>query len=121
MATDAEPKAWNGEQVRAWLESRVDAARRDQVVADKRGYAANDDYDQAAAEEWVCRSLITMAGKADQAAFADRIKHLLGKDEYIVTGVHDDRRFERHVRTNLRKIAKMTKTNSGFENTLRYQ
>lgn len=121
MATDAEPKAWSGEQVRTWLESRVDAARRDQVVADKRGYAANDDYDQAAAEEWVCRSLMAAAGKADQAAFADRIKHLLGQDEYLVTGVHDDRRFERHVRAHLRKIAKMAKTNFGFENTLRYQ
>jgi len=38
-----------------------------------------------------------------------------------VTGVHDDRRFERHVRASLRKIARMTKMNSGFENTLRYQ
>jgi hypothetical protein len=121
MLLNAEPKAWNAEQVRTWLENRVDAARRDQVVADKRGYAANDDYDQAAAEEWACRSLMAMAGKADQAAFANHIKRLAVQDEYIVTGVHDDRRFERHVRASLRKIARMTKMNSGFENTLRYQ
>lgn len=115
------PKAWNSEHVRKWLESRIDAARLDQAAADRRGYAAQDDYDKAAAEEWVCRSLKADADKDDQAAFADRLKQLLGQDEYQVTGIYDDRRFERCVRANLRKIAKMTKANEGFENTLRFQ
>jgi len=113
-------KAWNGELVRKWLESRIEAARLDQAVADKRGYSAQDDYDKAAAEEWVCRAVQAAAGK-DQAAFADRLKQLLAQDDYPVTGIYDDRRFERYVRANLRKITKMAKTNEGFENTLRYQ
>lgn len=115
------PKAWNGDQVRRWLECRIDAARLDQAAADRRGYKAQDDYDKAAAEEWVCRGLSIVADKDDRAAFADRLKHLLGQDEYRVTGIYDDRRFERYVRANLRKLAKMTKANEGFENTLRYQ
>ena len=115
------PKAWDGEQVRKWLESRVAAARLDQTAADKRGYSAQDDYDQAAAEEWVCRAMTAAAAKDDQAAFADRLKQLLAQDEYPVTGIYDDRRFARHVRAGLRKLAGMTKTNTGFENTLRYQ
>lgn len=114
-------KAWDGEQVRKWLECRIDAAALDQVAADRRGYEAQDDYDKAAAEEWVCRNLKAVAGKDDQAAFADRLKQLLGQDDYRITGIHDDRRFERHVRANLRKLARMTKANEGFENTLRYQ
>jgi hypothetical protein len=32
-----------------------------------------------------------------------------------------DARFERHVRGYLRRLAKMTKANEGFEKTLRYQ
>jgi phage terminase Nu1 subunit (DNA packaging protein) len=115
------PKAWNSQQVRKWLECRIEAARLEQAVADKRGYGAQDDYDKAAAEEWVCRSLRAVADKDDQVAFADRLKQLLGQDEYLVTGIHDDRRFERYVRANLRKLTKMTKANDGFENTLRFQ
>lgn len=114
-------KAWDSELVRKWLECRIDAAGLDQAAADKRGYEAQDDYDKAAAEEWVCRSLKTVAEKDDQAAFADRLKHLLAQDEYRTAGIYDDRRFERYVRANVRKITKMTKANEGFENTLRYQ
>ena len=121
MGTDAPPKAWDGAAVRTWLASRMEAARLDQIVADKQGYSAQDDYDKAAAEEWACRSLRAAAGKHDQAAFADRLKHLLGQDEYQATGIYDDRRFERYVRAQLRKITKMAKANAGFENTLRYQ
>ncbi len=113
-------KAWDSELVRKWLNCRIDAAGLDQEAADKRGYDAQDDYDKAAAEEWVCRGLMTFAGK-EQAVFADRLKQLLGQDEYRNTGIYDDRRFERYVRANLRKLTKMTKANEGFENTLRYQ
>ena len=49
------------------------------------------------------------------------IKALLAQDEYRMTGIYDDRRFDRSVRAHLRKIAKMTKANTGFANTLRYQ
>ena len=52
MVNDAS-KAWDGELVRKWLESRVGAARLDQAAADRRGYEARDDYDKAAAEAWV--------------------------------------------------------------------
>jgi len=123
MATKASalPKPWDREAVCKWLACRINAARLDQIVADKRGYAAQDDYDMAAAEEWVCRILRIAADKDDQAAFADRLKRLLGQEDYPATGIYDDRRFERHVRANLRKLNRMTKTNEGFENTLRYQ
>ena len=115
------PKAWDGARVRTWLESRIAAARQDQTAADRRGYAAQDDYDQAAAEEWVCRAMMAAAARDDQAAFADRLKQLLGQDAYPATGMYDDRRFERHVRATLRKLTKMAKANAGFENTLHYQ
>ena len=114
-------KAWDSELVRKWLESRLKAATLEQAAADKRGYEAQDDYDKAAAEEWVCRRLNAPGGTDDQAAFAARIKTLLAQDEYPITGIYDDRRFDRNIRANLRKIAKMTKANDGFSNTLRYQ
>jgi hypothetical protein len=116
---DTASKPWDSVLVRTWLESRIVAAASEQTTADRRGYAARDDYDLAAAEEWVCRAVKAAAG--EQAVFASRIKDLLGQDEYNATGIHDDRRFERHVRTNLRKLAKMTKSNLGFENTLHFQ
>lgn len=115
------PKPWDRELVRKWLESRLKAARLEQAVADKRGYEAQDDYDKAAAEEWVCRSLQTAGSTDDQAAFAEQIKVLIVQKEYQIAGIYDDRRFDRHVRACLRKIAKMTKANDGFANTLRYQ
>ena len=117
----ASSRAWDGDLVRRWLEGRLEAAKLDQAAADRRGYEARDDYDKAAAEEWACRALKVAGCADDRAAFAARIKALLAQDDYPVTGVHDDRRFDRHVRANLRKIAKMAKENDGFANTLRYQ
>lgn len=114
-------QAWDGALVRAWLESRCRAARLDQAAADRRGYEANDEYDKAAAEEWVCRAVANAGRSDDQAGFAAQLKELLARDDYPATGIHDDRRFERHVRATLRKIATMTKANEGFANTLRYQ
>ncbi|UYY59418.1 hypothetical protein [Sphingomonas sp. S2-65] len=115
------PKPWDGERVRTWLERRLKAAQLDQAAADRRGYEAQDDYDKAAAEEWVCRALDGAEFTNDQALLAARIKQLVAQDEYPVTGIYDDTRFERHVRTHLRKLAKMTKANEGFEKTLRFQ
>lgn len=114
-------EGWDSEVVRKWLDSRVQAARLEQAAADKRGYEAQDDYDKAAAEERVCQTLKKGGRADDQADFAAHLRELLAQEEYRVTGVYDDRRFDRHVRANLRKLAKMTKANSGFANTLRYQ
>ncbi|WP_188065041.1 hypothetical protein [Sphingobium sp. KCTC 72723] len=49
------------------------------------------------------------------------VKELIGQEEYQATGAYDDVRFERHVRGQLRKVAKMAKANEGFEKTLHYQ
>lgn len=114
-------KTWDGEQVRKWLERRFDASKLDQAAADRRGYEAQDDYDKAAAEEWVCRTLKTAHSTNEQAAFAKQLKELVRQEEYPATGIYDDARFQRHVRGQLRKLAKMTKANEGFEKTLRYQ
>jgi hypothetical protein len=114
-------KAWNGDQVRKWLDRRQEAAKLDQAAADRRGYEARDDYDKAAAEEWVCRALNAGDSATEQSAFLARLKALAAQDEYQVTGIHDDSRFERHVRGHLRKLVKMAKANDGFDKTLRYQ
>lgn len=114
-------KPWDGAQVRKWLERRFEVSRLDQAAADRRGYEARDDYDKAAAEEWTCRALRQSESVNDQAAFASQLKELIGQDDYPATGIYDDVRFERHVRTYLRKLAKMTKANEGFEKMLRHQ
>jgi hypothetical protein len=114
-------KPWDGELVRKWLERRLQASKLDQAAADRRGYEARDDYDKAAAEEWVCRELKAADCTNDQAALAKRLKELVRQEEYQATGIHDDSRFERHVRAQLRKLAKMTKANEGFEKTLHWQ
>lgn len=117
----SEQTAWDGAIVRAWLERRLVAARSDQAVADREGRASEGDYDKAAAEEFVCRALALPDPTGDQAGFAARLKALLDQDDYRHAGAHDDRRFDREVRSYLRKLIKMTKTNTGFENRLRYQ
>jgi hypothetical protein len=114
-------KPWDGALVRKWLERRYEASRLDQAAADRRGYDARDDFDKAAAEEWACRTLKGADCTNAQAALTARLKELIGQDEYPATGVYDDIRFERHVRTYLRQLAKMTKANEGFEKTLRHQ
>lgn len=114
-------KPWDAALVRKWLERRLEASRLDQAAADRRGYEARDDFDKAAAEEWACRALRGDDCTNDQTAFAARLKALIGQDDYPATGIHDDVRFERHVRSYLRKVAKMTKANEGFEKTLRHQ
>jgi hypothetical protein len=114
-------KPWDAALVRKWLARRFAAAKLDQAAADRAGYTAQDDYDKAAAEEWVCRALQDTECTDEQAMFAARLKQLIGQDDYQATGINDDERFTRHVRTQLRKLAKMTKANEGFDKTLRYQ
>ena len=114
-------KQWNRKLVQKWLERRLEASRLDQAAADRRGYEARDDYDKAAAEEWVCRTLNAGEFTVEQRALAQRLRELIGEESYHATGVYDDDRFDRHVRSHLRKLAKMTKENAGFENTLRFQ
>lgn len=114
-------KVWDGKLVRKWLERRLENSKLDQAAADRRDYEARDEYDKAAAEEWVCRELMVGDYTQEQATFAKRLKELIGREDYPTTGIHDDARFERHVRGQLRKVAKMTKANEGFEKMLRYQ
>ena len=112
---------WNGATVRTWLERRIVAARTDQVRAERGGYAFHDDCDKAAAEEMVCAALAGKASVEVQSAFAEDLRALLARDDYIWRGVYDDTRFDRHVRSYIRKLVKMTKTNSGFGNVTHYQ
>jgi hypothetical protein len=119
VADDA--RQWDGAQVRAWLESRIVAARADQVAAERHGRGYQDDCDKAAAEEMVCSLLKSKAAAEDQAEFTAELKRLMGRDVYVWRGVYDDTRFDRHVKAYIRKLLKMTKQNTGFENRLRYQ
>lgn len=119
MTSDVKP--WDGELVRKWLESRFSASMADQDRADWHGCGYEGDYDRAAAEEWVCRVAKSSEATNSQLRFGELLKDLLGKEEYRRVGVHDDRRFEREVRSYIRKLIKMAKANTGFENTARYQ
>lgn len=112
---------WNGATVRTWLERRIVAARAEQMRAERGGYEFQDDCDKAAAEEMVCAALKGKASIDSQSAFSADLRELLERDEYIWRGVYNDRRFDRHVRTYIRKLVKMTKLNSGFGNTTHYQ
>lgn len=114
-------KKWNGAIVRTWLESRVIAARADQVVAERGGRELQDDCDKASAEEMVCSIVEAKTAVDLQASFSDALRLLLERDEYIWRGVYNDTRFDRHVRSYVRKLLKMAKTNEGFENTTHYQ
>ncbi|WP_313535107.1 hypothetical protein [Sphingomonas sp.] len=112
---------WDPAQVRLWLERRIKAARSDQDVADRYGRDREDDYDKAAAEEWVCEQLRHSDAVEDQARLGEALKALLAKDDFYRAGVRNDVRFEREVKAYLRKLSKMAKTNTGFGKTLRYQ
>ena len=120
MVTEA-TKPWDAAIVRIWLDKRIAAARADQVAAERAGRGNEDDCDKAAAEEMVCAALRTDTATASQTAFSAALKALADRDSYVWRGVYDDARFERHVRTYLRKLLKMAKDNAGFEQTRRYQ
>lgn len=114
-------KAWDGVAVRTWLESRVAAARFDQVAAERGGRERQDDCDKASAEEMVC-SLLKPAAATDTAdSLLGELRTLLERDGYIWRGVYDDTRFDRHVRSYIKKLIKMAKTNDGFGRTAHYQ
>lgn len=112
---------WDGATVRTWLERRIVAARADQVTAERNGRSDRDDCDKATAEEMICTLLKSNAATNAQSAFADALKTLLDRDEHVWRGVYDDQRFDRHVRTYIRKLMKMAKSNMGFGNTTHYQ
>lgn len=119
MSAAAQP--WDAAAVRAWLESRIVAARAEQVDAERHGRQRQDDCDKAAAEEMVCAALSSDQTINLQASFVEQLKRLLDRDEYIWRGVYNDTRFDRHVRSYVRKLMKMAKVNEGFGNTARYQ
>jgi hypothetical protein len=112
---------WNGATVRTWLEARIVAARSDQVVAERGGRDRQDDCDKATAEEMVCTLMKTKSAADARQTFADGLRVLLDRDEYIWRGVYDDTRFDRHVRAYIKKLIRMTKANAGFENITHYQ
>lgn len=112
---------WDSEIVRKWLESRFAASQHDQDYADRKGRDYQDDYDKASAEAFVCRLTKSSEKTNDQAHFIAFLTEQLGKEEYRWAGVYDDRRFEREVRTYLRKLIKKAKMNEGFENLSRFQ
>jgi len=117
----ASAKPWDGATVRTWLESRIAAARADQVAAERYGRERQDDCDKANAEEMICGLLKGKAATDGQKDFAAELKSLLDRDHYVGRGVYDDDRFDRHVRTYIRKLIRMTRDNAGFENVRRYQ
>ncbi len=112
---------WNGAVVRTWLASRATAARADQVMAEKGGRERQDDCDKATAEEMVCSLMNRNAAIETQDSFAKGLATLLDRDEYAWSGVYNDTRFDRHVRSYIKKLVKMAKTNTGFDNTTHYQ
>jgi hypothetical protein len=112
---------WNTTLVRTWLESRVIAARAEQGVAERGGRGRQDDCDQATAEEMVCSISLGARSTATQGSFLTALQALLDREEYTWRGVYDDRRFDRHVRSFIKKLMRMTKTNDGFQNVGRYQ
>ncbi|MEG3082132.1 hypothetical protein U1707_00620 [Sphingomonas sp. PB2P12] len=115
------PTDWDAAKVRKWLDSRIAASRADQVAAERGGWGQQDDCDKASAEEMVCTLMQAKDSAIDQKRFAVDLKTLLDRDEFIWRGVYDDTRFDRHVRSYVRKLAKMAKTNVGFDRTARYQ
>ena len=112
---------WDGAAVRTWLESRIVAARAEQVAAERGGRERQDDCDAAAAEEMVCALLVRGDTAADKDSFVAALKALLDRDAYVWRGVYDDRRFDRHVRAYVRKLSRMARANDGFGNLRRYQ
>jgi hypothetical protein len=106
-------KEWNGATAGKWLEIRVIAARSDQVTAERGGRGRQDDCDRAIAEEMVC-SLLQRKGSTDtQKSFSDDLRALLDRDEYVWRGVYDDARFDRQVRSLVKKLIRMTRPTKG--------
>ncbi len=112
---------WDGAVVRNWLNSRIVAARADQVTAERHGRARQDDCDMAAAEEMVCTLLKDGDAVGSQRAFTAALKTVADRDQHVWRGVYDDDRFDRHVRAYARKLARMTGANEGFANIRHYQ
>ncbi len=112
---------WDGTAVRFWLDSRIAAARADQVVAERHGRAGHDDCDMAAAEEMVCTRLKAGEAAACQRTFAAALTVLADSDDHVWRGVYDDTRFDRHVRAYIRKLVRMSRSNEGFAKVRHYQ
>jgi hypothetical protein len=68
----------------------------EQVEVDKRGYEAQDTYDKAAAEEWVCRTLKTPGAPMIRRRLLRSSRSFSRKMSIGLPGVYDDRRFDRY-------------------------
>ena len=112
---------WDNKTVGQWLESRLAAAKADQIAAERYDRARQDDCDKAAAEEMACSAVRAKKAIIDQASFIAALSGLLDRDDYIWRGVYNDARFDRHARSYIRKLLKMAKVNEGFGNMSRYQ
>lgn len=118
---DEPAKGWDGAAVRRWLDGRITAARADQVAADRHGRGRQDDCDQAAAEELVCTAMRSEQATASQNGFIQELTALQQRDVHVWRGVYDDDRFDRHVRSYARRLVKMARSGSGFDNVRHYQ
>jgi hypothetical protein len=114
-------RSWDGAVVRTWLESRVVAARADQVVAERGGRDRQDDCDKASAEEMICSLAAKSRAEGSQATLLAELTGLLNRHEYVWPGVYNDARFDRHARAFIKKLVRMAKANDGFGNVAHYQ
>lgn len=120
-AVSEQEKRWDGEVVRKWLESRFKWSGVEQDWADKHGRERQDDYDKAAAEEYVCQLTKSSEATNDQSRLESLLKYILAQDDFRRTGIHDERRFDREVRAYAKRLIKKVRANEGFENTSRFQ
>ena len=114
-------KPWDGTIVRTWLEKRIVAARADQVAAERAGRGHQDDCDKADAQDMICPALKGKVATTAQQALVEELRNLLDREQYSWRGIYDDHRFDRHARSYIRKLLKMTRENTGFEQTRHYQ
>ncbi|HZF43069.1 MAG TPA: hypothetical protein VEZ48_06635 [Sphingomonadaceae bacterium] len=112
---------WDSAAVRTWLESRVIAARLDQVAAERGGRDRQDDCDKASAEEMICALAAKSRSEVSQAALLAELGDLLNRDEFVWPAVYSDIRFDRHARAFAKKLIRMVKANEGFGNVTHYQ
>lgn len=74
----------------------------------------------AAAEEMVCTPAEGKEAVNIQGAFADELKALFDRDEYMWRGVYDDTRFDRYVRSIITN-GEDDQGKRGFWDLARYQ
>jgi hypothetical protein len=110
---DAAKAAWDAAHVRAWLESRMAAAAKSRSPTARAAIIAMTTIKRRQAMSAAGAAQLTVE---EQDHFVAFLTAQLAKDDYLLAGVNDDRRFEREVRACLRKLIKKAKANDGFAN-----